>query len=71
MNYKIYTTVSGIIFTIVATVHLLRVILKWDLIIGTWIVPMWVSVLAVLITGCLAITSCRLCCKARKKEIES
>ena len=36
--------VSGVIFLLVSVMHLLRVILKLDLIIAGVVVPIWVSI---------------------------
>lgn len=47
---------SSGLFLIVALGHLTRVILGWDLIVGGWPVPLWVSILAVLIAGGFAIS---------------
>ena len=52
-----YIKTSGYIFLIVALLHLTRVIKNWYAQIGNWIVPMWVSVLVVLIAGYLAYTA--------------
>lgn len=46
---------AGIIFSIVAIVHLLRIIYHWPVIIGTWTVPMSVSVAALIVAAILAI----------------
>jgi hypothetical protein len=43
-----------IIFSIVASLHLLRVLLGVSLTIGNWIVPMWISVLGFLGPGTIA-----------------
>jgi len=53
MTQKSFAFVSGIIFTIVALVHLLRLALGWDITIGGWLVPMWVSWPGLIIPGIL------------------
>lgn len=47
--------VAGIIFAIVALMHLLRVIYKTDVIIGTKSIPIWVSIVAFIVTLLLSI----------------
>jgi len=44
-----------VIFAIVAVMHLLRFVLGWDATIARTEIPMWVSVLALVIAGVLAI----------------
>lgn len=43
MNQRIPLTVAGIIFAIVTLVHLSRIILKFNLIIASYTVPIWVN----------------------------
>jgi hypothetical protein len=45
---------AAAILSLAALTHLLRVILGRDLVIGGWVVPVWVSVLAVIVAGYLA-----------------
>ncbi len=51
MNKKTYLSTAATIFLIVSTLHLLRVIYKWEAIVGGWVVPQWLSVLAVVFIG--------------------
>ena len=51
MNKKTYLSTAATIFLIVATLHLLRVIYKWEAVIGGWVVPQWLSIVAVVIIG--------------------
>jgi hypothetical protein len=41
--------VSGVIFLVVAVAHLLRVILKVDVIIAGYVIPMWWSIFGFII----------------------
>ncbi len=43
-----------ILFSVVATAHLLRMVFAVDLIIGVWHTPQWVSVLGVVGPGTIA-----------------
>ena len=60
MNPKTYVRVSGAIFSVVALMHALRLVLKWDAVIGGWVVPPWFSAVALLVAGTLATTAFRL-----------
>ena len=42
---------SGFIFTIIAILHLLRLIYSWPAQIGTFAVPIWLSLVAVVISA--------------------
>jgi hypothetical protein len=52
---KPFTVAAVVIFAIVAVMHLLRVLLGWDATIAGTAIPMWVSVVALVIAGGLAI----------------
>jgi hypothetical protein len=54
-----YEFVSGIIFTIVAFVQLLRTVLGWPVQIDLFTVPVWLSGVAFLIAGSMAIWAFR------------
>ena len=54
MNH-IYTTITVIVFALLSFVHLLRLVLGWDLSIAGTVLPMWASVLGLLIPGGLAL----------------
>jgi hypothetical protein len=54
MRQKTFALVAGMIFLVVALMHLLRVALGWQVALGGWTVPMWVSWVALLIAGYLA-----------------
>ncbi|SDP44204.1 hypothetical protein [Desulforhopalus singaporensis] len=43
MSIRPYLAISGTIFGIVAILHLLRLANGWQVVLGTWTVPMWVS----------------------------
>ena len=52
---KPFTTAAVVVFTLVAVVHLLRILLGWEVTIQGAAVPMWVSYLGVLIPAVLAV----------------
>jgi len=55
MNTKAYLIVSTLIFAFVAVMHLLRLVLGWSVVLGMTSVPLWVSMLAVLVSASVAI----------------
>ncbi|KKU15444.1 hypothetical protein A3A20_02025 [Candidatus Wolfebacteria bacterium RIFCSPLOWO2_01_FULL_45_19] len=60
MKHNTYLTTVSVVFTIVASGHLLRVIFDWSARIGTWDVPMWMSWPAIIVAGILAYHGFRL-----------
>ena len=54
MSQKAFSLVAGLIFLLVAAAHLLRLLLRWSVILNGWTVPMWVSAIAVVVAGLLA-----------------
>ena len=61
-----YFQISGAVFAIVALAHVVRVLLQWPAQLAGWTVPMWVSGVAALMTGVLAIWAFRLVGHARR-----
>jgi hypothetical protein len=55
MKTKNYLIVSTVIFTIVAVAHLIRLTMGWPAVLGTWNVPLSVSLVAVLVSASVAI----------------
>jgi hypothetical protein len=54
MEQKTFDIVAGVIFALVALVHLMRIGLGWPAAIGGWSVPMWVSWIGLIVAGGLA-----------------
>ena len=54
-----YEMVSGIIFTVMAIVQLLRTVLGWPVQIDLFTVPVWFSAIAFLVMGSMAIWAFR------------
>jgi|TARA_B100002003_G_C13814691_1_gene401391 hypothetical protein len=46
-------TLSGLMFLFVFLVHLTRVFDGWDIFIGPWLMPVWVSYIVILVAGYL------------------
>jgi hypothetical protein len=54
-----YGLVSGFVFAIVALAQLTRALLGWPVRVDGFFVPIWVSVLACVITGSLSVWGIR------------
>ncbi len=51
MSQYAFNLVAGAIFLIVAGLHVLRLLLGWEAVIGGWQVPRWVSWPALVLAG--------------------
>jgi len=60
MRQKTFSLVVGLTFLLIAVMHVLRLALKWEVVLNGWSVPMWVSVVAIVITAYLAFESLKL-----------
>jgi len=60
MDAKAFSLVAGVIFVVVALFHLVRIFMEWTIVIGNWSVPMWVSWIAFVVAGGLALLGLRL-----------
>mgnify|MGYP001284022007 FL=1 len=49
MNLKSFLFLTTMIFSAVSLIHLVRIVLKTDIIIGSWAVPIWISVVVVIV----------------------
>jgi hypothetical protein len=54
MSRKSYYLVTAIVFSVVGLIHLLRIILGWEVTIGGWTVPMWLSWLGLIVSAVFA-----------------
>jgi hypothetical protein len=59
MSQKTFSLIAGLVFLIVAIAHLCRLLLKWDVVLNGWTVPMWISVVALIVAGYLAFEGLR------------
>lgn len=55
MTAKSYSLLAAAIFTIVSLLQLLRAIMAWEITVGTTMVPVWLSWIAFLVAGTLAL----------------
>jgi len=60
MTVRTYAITSSIIFLLVAVLHLLRLVWQENVMIGSWHVPMWASIVAVVVAGFLSFVGFRL-----------
>lgn len=54
-DMKPFTIIAIVIFALVAVLHVLRLIFGWEAVINGMVVPIWASVLAIIIAGGLAV----------------
>ena len=60
---------AGLIFAIIAIAHLARLIYHFPIIIGTTVLPIWASVVGLIVTGGLALwmfSAACCCCKTER-----
>ena len=54
MTHKSYFLVTAIVFSVVGLLHLLRIVLGWEAVVGGWSIPMWRSWVTMVLTAVLA-----------------
>ena len=54
MTQQTFNTAAGIMFGFIVVLHGLRIVFRWEAMIGGWVVPRWISWVAVLVFGGLA-----------------
>jgi len=65
-----YLVVSGTVFGLVTTLHLLRLFYGWPVRIGELTLPMWISWLGLVFAGTLCIWAFRLASKSQQGRTE-
>jgi hypothetical protein len=60
MNHKTFSLVAGLIFSGMAILHLVRLVLGWQAMIAGMTVPLWASWVGILVAGYLAYEGLRL-----------
>ena len=60
MNQKTFTLTAGVGFSLLTVLHALRLLFGWEAVIGGWNVPLWVSWVAIALSGYLAYTGFKL-----------
>ena len=51
---KPFTTIAVVVFSLVALLQLLRVILGWEVTVNGFAIPIWASVVALVVAAALA-----------------
>jgi hypothetical protein len=54
VDQRTFNVVAGVIFAVVALLHLLRIYMGWPIVIGSWTAPMWVSWIGLVVAGGLS-----------------
>ena len=54
MNQKTFSRITGIVFLLIAVLHILRMAYGWDAAIAGWSVPLWLSAVALAMSLYLA-----------------
>jgi len=67
MTPRTYSLIAGIIFSLVALLHALRLLRGWHVVIGDLSLPVWVSWLGLVIAGYLAYQGFRLSRRIRSE----
>jgi hypothetical protein len=52
---KPFTAIAIVIFALVAVLHALRLIFGWEVVINGLVMPMWASVVGLIVAGWLAV----------------
>jgi len=56
MNFnKVGLRIAGTVFGLVAVIHFLRILTGISVLIGDWILPLWINWMGLAGTGCLCI----------------
>jgi len=55
LGKNIITNLAGVLLLLIASLHLVRAIKGWDATIGEWVVPMWLSWVAVIFAIYIAV----------------
>lgn len=56
-NEKVFHNFAGVVFSLVALLHLSRFLFGWNFVLGSWAVPYWINGLGTLVTAFLAYVS--------------
>ena len=60
MSVKGYASASGIVFAVVAILHLIRLIAGWEFRVDGWDAPSWISLVALAVAGYLSYQGLRI-----------
>jgi len=68
MRLQTFYFIAGLIFTAAGTMHILRAVLNWTIIINGWTLPMWVSWVVGVIVILLAIKAWALGIRTKRER---
>jgi len=57
MSTKTFSTVTGVLFSLITLLHICRLALSWQVAVDSAVIPMWVSWIAIPVGGFLAYQS--------------
>ena len=57
---RTYLQITGVVFAVVALLHVTRLVLDWPVQAAGWTVPMWLSWIGIAVAGALSIWAFRL-----------
>ncbi len=60
LSSKMFYKIAGVVFAIVGVLHLLRVILGWNLVYAGWDFPAWLSLVAAVVLFYLSFNAFKL-----------
>ncbi|MGH9779341.1 MAG: hypothetical protein ACRD5I_13105 [Candidatus Acidiferrales bacterium] len=63
MSHKAFSLVAGVIFSLIVLGHVIRLVFSVPWVVADWTVPIWVSMVAVLVAGFMAYEAFRLSAK--------
>ncbi|MDE2590326.1 MAG: hypothetical protein KGL95_11770 [Patescibacteria group bacterium] len=67
MSVKTFLTIAGFIFSLVGLLHLLRLLTGFQVILGGWALPLWLSIFGVILPWYLAYNAFMFARKKTKK----
>jgi hypothetical protein len=68
VSQRTFSLTAGALLLLIAVAHLVRVILGGTIVIEGVVIPMWPSVVAVIVMGYLAFEGFRLSCKPKSSQ---
>ena len=63
---RAYIRTTGVVFAVVALAHVVRLALDWPAQVAGWVVPIWISWVAILVAGALCVWAFRAVGRARE-----
>ena len=54
MTQRTFTGVAGLLFLLGSLLHAARLLFQWNAVIAGWVVPLWLSIVAMILAGFMA-----------------